>query len=109
MRMLRWSCGVTRLDRIRNEVIRNKLKVTEVSKKIQERRLQWYGHVERRDLEEIKKRVERMVVRGRKGRGRPKKRWKNIIFRDLHEKNLSGIEVHNRAAWKRLTKNADPI
>ena len=33
MRMLRWSCGVTRLDRIRNEVIRNKIKVIEVSKK----------------------------------------------------------------------------
>ncbi|KAL1450354.1 hypothetical protein WDU94_002728 [Cyamophila willieti] len=49
MRMLRWSCGVTRLDRIRNKAIRNKIKVTEVSKKIQERRLQWYGHVERRD------------------------------------------------------------
>ncbi|KAL1448658.1 hypothetical protein WDU94_012270 [Cyamophila willieti] len=50
-----------------------------------------------------------MVVRGRKGRGRPKKRWKNCVNQDLHEKNLSGIEVHNRAAWKRLTKNPDPI
>ncbi|KAL1457438.1 hypothetical protein WDU94_007671 [Cyamophila willieti] len=49
MRMLRWSCGVTRMDRIRNEVIRIKIKVTEMSKKIQERRLQWYGHVEKRD------------------------------------------------------------
>ncbi|KAL1450513.1 hypothetical protein WDU94_002867 [Cyamophila willieti] len=85
MRMLRWSCGVTRLDRIRNEVIRNKMKVTEVSKKIQERRLQWHGHVERRDENYIGKRVERMVVRGR-----PKKRWKNCVNQDLHEKNLSG-------------------
>jgi hypothetical protein len=49
MRMLRWSCVVTRLDRIRNEVIRNKIKVKEVSKKVQERRMQWYGHVQRRE------------------------------------------------------------
>ncbi|KAL1452507.1 hypothetical protein WDU94_006732 [Cyamophila willieti] len=35
-----------------------------------------------------------MVVRGRKGRGRPKKRWKNCVNQDLHEKNLSGIEIH---------------
>ena len=109
MRMLRWSCGVTRLDRIRNEVIRNKIKVTEVSKKIQERRLQWYGHVERRDEDYVGKRVERMIVRGRVGRGRPKKRWKNCVFKDLREKGISGSETQNRTNWKRLTRNADPI
>lgn len=27
-RMLSWSCGIKRLDRIRNDVIRNKIKVT---------------------------------------------------------------------------------
>jgi hypothetical protein len=78
MRMLRWSCGFTRLDRnriIRNEFIINRIKATEASKKIQERRLQWYGHVERRDESCIGKRVERMKVRGRRGRGRSKKRW----------------------------------
>jgi hypothetical protein len=47
MRMLRWSCGVTKLDRIRNEVTRTRIKVTKVSRKIHERRLQWYEHVER--------------------------------------------------------------
>jgi hypothetical protein len=57
----------------------------------------------------IGKRVERMEVRGRKGRGRPKKRWKDCVNEDLGEKNSSGHEVHNRAAWKRLTRNADPI
>jgi hypothetical protein len=71
--------------------------------------LQWYGHVERRDESYIGKRVERMKVRGRKGRGRPKKRWKYCVNQDLGEKNLSGHEVHNRVAWKRLTRNADPI
>ena len=49
MRMLRWTCGVTRRGKIRNDFIRGTVKVAEVSKKIQERRLQWFGHVMRRE------------------------------------------------------------
>ena len=43
MRMLRWMCGVTKLDKIRNEIIRGTTKVGEITKKVQERK--WYGHV----------------------------------------------------------------
>ena len=39
MRMLRWMCGVTKLDKIRNERIRGTTKVGEITKKVQERRL----------------------------------------------------------------------
>ncbi|XP_026679257.1 uncharacterized protein LOC113467333 [Diaphorina citri] len=103
MRLLRWSCGVTRLDRIRNEIIRSKIKVTEISKKIQERRLQWYGHVQRREENYVGKKIARLEVEGKRGRGRPKKKRENCINEDLHEKGLSGNEVHNRMDWKRLT------
>ena len=41
-------CGVTKLDKIRNERIRGTTKVGEIAKKLQERRLKWYGHVMRR-------------------------------------------------------------
>ena len=34
MRMLRWMCGVTRRDRIRNEVVRGTTKVRAISDKI---------------------------------------------------------------------------
>ena len=37
MRMLRWMCGVTKLDKIRNERIRGTTKVGEITKKVQER------------------------------------------------------------------------
>ena len=49
MRMLRWMCGVTKLDKIRNERIRGTKKVGEITKKVHERRLKWYGHVMRRE------------------------------------------------------------
>ena len=44
MRMLRWMCGVTRKEKIRDEHIRGTRKVAQTSKKITERRLKWYGH-----------------------------------------------------------------
>ena len=48
MRMLRWMSGVAKLDRIRNERIIGTTMVGEISKKVQESRLKWYGHVLRR-------------------------------------------------------------
>ena len=42
MRMLRWMCGVTKLDKIINERIRGTTKVGEITKKVHERRLKWY-------------------------------------------------------------------
>ncbi len=37
-----------KLDKIRNERIRETMKVGEITKKVQERRLKWCGHVMRK-------------------------------------------------------------
>ena len=53
MRMLRWMSGVPREDRSRNEYIRRSTKMIEISKKVQEGRLRWYGHLLRREDDHV--------------------------------------------------------
>ncbi|KAK3572390.1 hypothetical protein QTP86_032612 [Hemibagrus guttatus] len=50
LKMLRFSLGVTRLDRIRNEYIRGTAHVGRLGDKVREARLRWFGHVQRRDM-----------------------------------------------------------
>ncbi|KAK3516174.1 hypothetical protein QTP70_005680 [Hemibagrus guttatus] len=47
--MLRFSLGVTRLYRIRNEYIRGTAHVGRLGDKVREARSRWFGHVQRRE------------------------------------------------------------
>ncbi|XP_060200776.1 uncharacterized protein LOC132629048 [Lycium barbarum] len=71
MRMLRWMCGHTMRDRIRNEVIRDRVGMAHVVDKMREGRLRCFGHVQRRCVDAPVGRCERMAVVGPK-RGRDK-------------------------------------
>jgi hypothetical protein len=71
--MLCWICGHIRKDRIRNDDIRDKLRVASIQEKLIQYRLQWFGHIQRRPLEtpvhsDILSRLENT----RRGRGRPR-------------------------------------
>ncbi|KAK3508865.1 hypothetical protein QTP70_010721 [Hemibagrus guttatus] len=73
LKMLRFSLGVTRLDRIRNEYIRGTAHVGRLGDKVRETRLRWFGHVQRRESEYIGRRMLDMELPGRRQRGRPKR------------------------------------
>ena len=108
MRMLRWMCGVTKLDKIRNERIRGTTKVGEITKKVQERMLKWYGHVMRREEHYVGRRAMVMKVQGRRKRGRPKRRWLDKLKDAIKEKGLSADDVYDRATWRRMPSYIDP-
>ncbi|KAM3234823.1 hypothetical protein P3L10_014859 [Capsicum annuum] len=90
MRMLRWMCGLTRGDRVRNETIREKVGVTSVECKMREARLRWFGHVKRRGMDAPVRGCERLALDGfRRSRGRPKKYWGEVIRRDMEQLQLT--------------------
>ncbi|KAL6559063.1 hypothetical protein OROHE_006432 [Orobanche hederae] len=83
MRMLRWMCGHTKKDRLRNEVIREKVRVASIEDKMMENRLRWFGHVRRRPVDAPVRRLESWGTSNIvKGRGRPQKTWIKLIEND---------------------------
>ncbi|XP_063600940.1 uncharacterized protein LOC134777067 [Penaeus indicus] len=48
MRMLRFSLGLTRLNRVPNAEVRKQLQTRRFGDKLRESRLRWFGHVKRR-------------------------------------------------------------
>ncbi|CAK1582117.1 unnamed protein product [Parnassius mnemosyne] len=74
MKILRWSAGVTKLDKVRNVYIRGAFKVTPIVDKMVESRMRWYGHVIRRE-EEHPVRKALAITEKKKGRRRPLATW----------------------------------
>ena len=91
------------------QYIRGSLKVVEASKKIQEGRLRWYGHLLRRDENHVGRYAMDMEVQGRRRRGKPRKRWRDCVREDLQWKDIDEAEALNRNRWRQLIRNGDPI
>jgi hypothetical protein len=85
MRMLRWICGHTRKDRIKNDDIRDKFGVAPIQEKLVQHRLRWFGHIQRRPPEAPVRGGILSPENTRRGRGRPRLTWEEAIKRDLKE------------------------
>jgi hypothetical protein len=109
MRILRWICGHTRLDRVRNDDICDRLGVAPIEEKLIQHRLRWFGHVQRRPPEAP---VHRGIIRRdnnvKRGRGRPNLTWEESIKRDLKECNIPMELCLDRSAWKEAIHVPEP-
>ena len=95
MSMIRWMCGVTMRDRYPCEELRA-LEGIKPIVVMRQRRLRWFGHIERREDNSWLK-VQILTVDGHSGRGRPRKTWEHVIMEDLHVKGLRREVAQNRA------------
>ncbi|KAK3517734.1 hypothetical protein QTP70_017145 [Hemibagrus guttatus] len=104
LKMLRFSLGVTRLDRIRNEYIRGTAHVGRLGDKVREARLRWFGHVQRRESEYIGRRMLDMELPGRRQRGRPKRRYMDVINEDMKLVGASVEDAEDRDRWREMIR-----
>jgi hypothetical protein len=86
MRMLCWICGHARKDQIKNDDIRDKLRVAPIQEKLVQHRLRWFGHIQRKPPEaSIRNGILSCPENIRRGRDRPRLTLEEIIKRDLKE------------------------
>ena len=104
MKMLRWSQGKTRKDRINNETIRGNAKVAPINSVLAQKRLSWYGHVMRRD---ITKSTLRTTVTGTRPRGRPNMRWLDRLKSDMRIYGINPEKTTDKKRWSAMVKNVD--
>ena len=109
MCMLRWMCGNTQRDKVRNEDIRTKIGVASIEEKMRENRLRWFDHVRRRPTNAPVRRVERINLgQVKRAQGRLKKTWMEVIRQDMEAKGLSEGILLDRNEWRKLIHVPDP-
>ena len=104
LKMLRFSLGVTRMDKIRNEYIRGTAQVGKFGEKTREARLRWFGHLRRKDDGYIGRRMLRMELPGKRKRGRPKRRFVDVVKEDMAE-----VEVTEEDTVDRNNEKENPL
>jgi len=102
MRMVRWICNV----RVPSKELRERLGIHDITLLLQQNRLQWHGHVLRKedtDCDWVKKCME-YEVEGSRTRGRPKRTWRKVVQKDCQARNLNREDAMDHGRWKKLIK-----
>jgi len=85
------------------------VRVAPIGEKLVENRLRWFGHVERRPINVVVRRVDQMEEsQVKRGRGRPKKTIREAIRKDLEVNELDPNLIYDRILWRHLIHVADP-
>jgi hypothetical protein len=97
---MRAMCGVSIMDRVRNEDVRRRCgSRVSIGERMYRNVLKWYGHVERMEKERIVKRVYSAKVEGSRARGRPKIKWKDSVKASVERNECRRGEKVRARSW----------
>ena len=72
------------------------------------RRKKENGHVKRREEDYVGKRMMEMAVPGRRKRGRPRRRWMDLVREDMKRVGAREGDEVDRVKWRLLSRCGDP-
>ena len=99
--MERSLLGVTRKDKIRNEIIRERTKIKDVVNTTKELKWKWAGHVARMKNHRWAKITTEWTPRDcKRSRGRPKRRWRDELEEDMGTTWMR--KAQDRVMWRNL-------
>ena len=95
----RFLLGATRTDRIRDEYIRGKGQVGRFGEK---------RRVQRGDIGYIGRKMMKMELPGKRKRGRPKRRFMEMVREDMQVVGTTEGDAEDRKRWKQMLRCGDP-
>ena len=94
-------CGVTLKDMVESTVIASRVGVDNLEEHLRQKRLRWFGHIARRDEEVEIKKVFELKIEGQRKRGRPVKRWIDVVEEDMKKRGVVQQDAWDREGWRR--------
>jgi len=77
MKFFRHLLGITKLEKEKNQCIREKTGAQNIVQEIKQYQKKWLQNVQRMDTNRISKQALKYRPKGRRNVGRPKKRWRD--------------------------------
>ena len=99
--MVREMCGVKLVERRNTEELMEMLGLKKSLEKLAKAsRVRWYGHVLRREENNILRKALEFSVSGRRKRGRPKKTWRRQMEDEARKIGLTVKDARDRELWR---------
>ena len=96
--MIRWICGVKVKDRVRSDVLLQKLMIPCITEVCRANRLRCFGHVERSNS--WIKRCTEMVVDGNVRPGGQRKKWISVVNQGMEVVGVKIEDAQDRTKWR---------
>ena len=77
MKFVRHLLGITKLDKEKNQRIRQKTGAENIVKEIKQYQKKWLQHVQKMDINRLPKQALQYKPKGQRNIGRPRKRWRD--------------------------------